>query len=77
MLEVTYLNELSISSGIIRDKRGLSVSKQGFVFASMRISLKSSSIMKSYPSISNEFRSRAGSSLKQVARIESIISFFI
>lgn len=73
----TILNVLSINSGMIRDSRGLSVSKHGFVLASIKINLKSSSIMKSYPRISKEFVNLSGSSLKQVARIESVISVFI
>ena len=56
---------------------GLSVSKHGFVFTSIRLNLNSSSSMKSYPNISNEFINLYGSNLKQVALIVSTINLFI
>ena len=41
-----------MSSGIILDNKGESVSKQGLVLTSIKLNLKSSSIIKSYPRIS-------------------------
>lgn len=66
-----------MSSGIILDRRGLSVSKHGFVFTSIKLSLKFSSSIKSYPNISNELRRRLESNLKQVALIVSRMSLLI
>ena len=66
-----------MSSGIILESKGLSVSKHGLVFTSIRLSLKFSSNIKSYPNISKEFNRRFESSLKHVARIVSSISFLI
>jgi hypothetical protein len=45
--QITYLNVFSISSGIILDRSGLSVSKQELVLTSIRLNLKFSSSIKS------------------------------
>ena len=50
---IAILNALSSILGIILDKIGQVVSRQGFVLISIRLTPKSSSIMKSYPKISN------------------------
>lgn len=50
---IDILNALSNILGMILDNTGHVVSRQGFVFISIRFTPKSSSIMKSYPNISN------------------------
>ena len=51
---------------------GLQISKLGFVLASMRNTLKFSSIMKSYPKISKQLATRCGSILEPTALKESV-----
>lgn len=46
---VTYFNVFSTIAGMSRAKYGLESSKHGFVFTSISQTLRSSSIIKSYP----------------------------
>ena len=70
-LSVTYFNAFSTIAGINRAKYGLDNSKHGFVFTSMSHTFISSSIMKSYPNISNEDVFLLESNFLETARIVS------
>ena len=74
---IAILKLLSSSSGIIRASNGLQISRQGLVLASIRNTLKFSSIMKSYPKISKQLDMRLGSIFDPTALNESVTSLSI
>ena len=71
---IAILKLLSRSSGIIRASNGLQISRHGLVLASIKNTLKFSSIMKSYPKISKQLEMRLGSIFEPTALNESVTS---
>ena len=74
MGSITILKALSNIVGISLASSGLESSRQGFVFTSIRYTLKSSDIIKSSPNTSKVFMRLRGSILLQVARMQSAVN---
>ena len=74
---MTYLRAFSTIVGISLAKYGLESSKHGLVLTSIIHGFMSSSIIKSYPKISQEYCFLSGSILRDTALIESLTYSFI